>query len=279
MDIHTILSQQTWRVIENSQFAPKQNALASFAVDDTLCQSVGTKDSPAVARSWIHDKTIVLGIQDSRLPALRDGIEFLKADGWNVIVRNSGGLAVVLDEGIYNLSLILHEKDNGLSIEKGFETMAALLRKLLAPYEIDFQTGEIVGSYCPGSYDLSVDGKKFAGISQRRIRGGVAVQVYLCTTGSGSERARIIERFYQLAGNGDRDRCPPIYPETMASLSELSLQDVHHSDLNKTLVQLLSEQSVVIHSDLNDIEAALFNTYYERVVDRTNKVMVPLNIT
>ena len=45
---------------------------------------------------------------------------------------------------------------------------------------------EIVGSYCPGSYDLSIDGKKFAGISQRRMKNGIAVQIYLCVEGSGS---------------------------------------------------------------------------------------------
>lgn len=278
MDIHSILTQQTWRVIENSQFAPKRDALASFALDDTLCEAVGKKQSPAVARSWVHDKTIVLGIQDGRLPALREGIEFLKAGGWNVIVRNSGGLAVVLDEGIYNLSLILHEKENSLSIEKGFETMVAFLRTLLAPYGIHFETGEIVGSYCPGRYDLSVNGKKFAGISQRRIRGGVATQVYICTSGSGSDRAHIIERFYQLAAGNEPDCCPPIYPETMASLSEISLRNISHSELNERLAQLLNEFGLVIQSDLNDAETELFKTYYERVDARTKKVLLPLNI-
>lgn len=48
-------------------------------------------------------------------------------------------------------------------------------------------------------YDLSINGKKFAGISQRRVRGGVAVQIYLCADKSGSERADLIRRFYQAA--------------------------------------------------------------------------------
>ena len=56
-------------------------------------------------------------------------------------------------------------------------------------FTIEIEAREIVGSYCPGSYDLSIKGKKFAGISQRRIRKGVAVQIYLCVNGSGSERA------------------------------------------------------------------------------------------
>ncbi len=269
---NVIRNQPTWRLIDHSQFTPVSDALSSFAVDDTLCETVGNRESPAVARPWVHDKTIVLGIQDGRLPSLRAGVSFLEENDWNVIVRNSGGLAVVLDKGIYNLSLILHEKDNSLSIEKGFEVMVTLLRTLLAPYGIEFKTGEIVGSYCPGSYDLSVDGKKFAGISQRRIRGGVSVQVYLCTSGSGSERAKVIKEFYELAGDGVPEQCPPIYPETMASLSEIARQDVIHANLTKHLSAILSHQAEVIRTDLSPIEVGAFERYYARVRERTTKV-------
>lgn len=277
MNIHSILSQSTWRVIENSQFSPASDALASFALDDTLCEWVGKHKSLAVARSWVHDNTIVLGIQDGRLPKLKEGIAFLKKAGWDVIVRNSGGLAVVLDEGVYNLSLILNEKENKLTIDQAFETMVAVLKMLLAQFDISFQTGEIVGSYCPGRYDLSIDGKKFAGISQRRIRGGAAVQVYLCTNGSGSERARVIQQFYQLASENHPDRYPPIIPETMASLSELTTQQIQHSDLDRFLVQILQNFGNVIQSDLNDAESARFQTYYERAATRMKKIFSPFH--
>ena len=50
--------------------------------------------------------TIVLGIQDTRLPFLEEGISIFKGRGLSVIVRNSGGLAVVLDEGVLNISLV-----------------------------------------------------------------------------------------------------------------------------------------------------------------------------
>src|SRR5690606_34690612 len=245
---------------------------ASFALDDTLCEMVGMKHSPATARTWIHENTIVLGIQDSRLPNIKEGIAYLKDEGWKVVVRNSGGLAVVLDEGIYNLSLILHEKDNRLSIEQGFEAMVALLKRMLKHCGISFQSGEIAGSYCPGRYDLSVDGKKFAGISQRRIRGGTAVQVYLCIDGSGSERAQVIRRFYELASGGDDQLYPTIIPETMASLEELSQNNIQIAALNELLIQELKRFGNVIAKDLNEEEANLFQTYYRRVVERNRKL-------
>ena len=45
---------------------------------------------------------------------------------------------------------------------------------------------------------LSIDGRKFAGISQRRLRQGIAVQVYLCIEGSGAERAELIRELYKV---------------------------------------------------------------------------------
>src|SRR5690625_2533352 len=102
-DIH--LHQPIWRVIDQSERQNECDALDSFAMDDTLCALVGSKMSPPVARLWVHHKTVVLGIQDSRLPGAMAGMDYLTANGYQVIVRNSGGLAVPLDPGVLNISL------------------------------------------------------------------------------------------------------------------------------------------------------------------------------
>ena len=113
--------------------------------------------------------------------AFRRRYFFLKQNNFNVIVRNSGGLAVVLDEGVLNVSLLFQETEKGIDIDLGYDTMWHLIKEMLRITTL--LSKEIVGSYCPGSYDLSIRDQKFAGISQRRIRGGVAVQIYLCATG------------------------------------------------------------------------------------------------
>lgn len=51
--------------------------------------------------------------------------------------------------------------------------MVELMKRMLKSYEAKIEAYEIEGSYCPGSYDLSIGGKKFAGISQRRLRAGL----------------------------------------------------------------------------------------------------------
>ena len=89
------------------------------------------------------------------------------------------------------------------------------LKEMFAEFD-EIEAREIVGSYCPGSYDLSIDGKKFAGISQRRLKKGVAVQIYLCVNGSGSERAEMIRRFYELSKKGEETKFA--YPQIVPML-------------------------------------------------------------
>src|SRR5690625_2881236 len=173
-------------------------AMSSFAIDDALAISVGNELAPPTLRLWTHPKTVVLGIPDTRLPFIEEGVRYLSSKGYDVIVRNSGGLAVVIDEGVLNMSLILpHMKQ--LSIDAAYEMMYKFIQQMLVDFTNDIKAYEIVGSYCPGDYDLSVHGKKFAGISQRRVRNGVAVQVYLDIVGDHLQRAQHIKNFYEIA--------------------------------------------------------------------------------
>src|SRR5690625_1257485 len=101
--------------------------------------------------------------------------------------------------------------------------MYSFTKQLFSPEKASISAYEIVGSYCPGDYDLSIDGKKFAGISQRRVRNGVAVQMYIDIAGSSYERASIVKQFYNLAkGDGDTSfTYPDVNPNVMASINEL----------------------------------------------------------
>lgn len=272
-----LLMQPSWRIIDQSSLGPYFDAKQSFAMDDTLCASVGKGESPATARTWVHHRTIVLGIQDTRLPFLEDGVKLLEGEGYRVIVRNSGGLAVVLDEGVLNISLIFEDEKKGIDIDRGYEAMTELVRRMLRPYNAEIEAYEIKGSYCPGSYDLSIGGRKFAGISQRRLRGGTAVQIYLCADKSGSERADLIRRFYQAAlkdkSNDTKSVYPDIRPETMASLSELLQTDITVQDLMLALLTELKELSGRLYAaGLSPEEEMVFEKNLIRMLERNEKV-------
>ncbi|MBP2242545.1 octanoyl-[GcvH]:protein N-octanoyltransferase [Cytobacillus eiseniae] len=275
-----LLQQEQWRVIDESVLAIHLPALHSFGMDDTLCASVGGGIAPPTARAWVHEKTIVLGIQDTKLPYLTEGINFLKSQGYHVIVRNSGGLAVVLDEGVLNVSLIFPEKEKGIDINRGYDAMWMLIKEMFSDFNIEIEAKEIVGSYCPGSYDLSIDDKKFAGISQRRLRNGVAVQIYLCVNGSGSNRAELIGQFYNRSRNGEETKFqyPEIDPAVMASLSDLLQQNLTVQDVMFRFLTALKNRCRHLYAGvLQEEEQPLFDAYYDRVVLRNEKVLGDAN--
>lgn len=272
----SILYQPEWRIIDQSSLGESFDALQSFAMDDTLCKSVGKGLAPATIRSWVHHPTIVLGIQDTKLPHLQEGISFLKKQNYHVIVRNSGGLAVVLDEGVLNISLILRETDKGIDIHAGYDAMWEIVKQMFHDKDGMIEAKEIVGSYCPGSYDLSIHNKKFAGISQRRMQGGVAVQIYLCLSGSGQKRAAIVRDFYQLALQGEQTKFvyPAIIPSTMASLSELLGEEITTLDVMRRLLQTLQQMGETLtSSQLTPEEVPLYEAYLQRMIERNEKAL------
>lgn len=274
--MNDLLQQDQWRVIDQSSAAVHLHALYSFGMDDTLCASVGGGMAPPTARAWVHRDTVVLGIQDTKLPFLEEGISYLQNEGYQVIVRNSGGLAVVLDEGILNLTLVFSESDKGIDINRGYDAMWMLIKEMFSDFNKEIEAREIVGSYCPGSYDLSIGGKKFAGISQRRLRNGVAVQIYLCVHGSGSARAEQIERFYAISKKDvdTKFHFPDINPEVMASLSELLQQSLSIQDVMLRFLQALKNRSNHLFSgELQGEEISLFEGYHQRMVERNEKVL------
>lgn len=276
MNVHDKWNGQNWRWIDHSSSGLQYHPLQSFALDDTLCTSVGAGLSDPVMRSWVHSPTIVLGIQDSRLPYVMEGCRYLEEQGYRVIVRNSGGLAVVLDEGIYNLSLIMKE-NRGISINSGYDFMWELMKEVFSDAPLPIEAYEVVGSYCPGSYDLSMGGRKFAGISQRRIRGGIAVQIYLAVTEYGEERAELLKNFYSIAVNGEsvRYEWPRINPKVMTSLSELYNRPLDINDVTKRLLTTVVYRhgAKLETSTLTPKELQQFDSLYQRVVDRNDKAL------
>lgn len=264
-----------WRYLNQSVSMLIRSPLESFAMDDTLCHLVGNGESPEIVRTWVHERAVVLGIQDHRLPFLDEALYVIEDAGYKPIVRNSGGLAVVLDPGILNLSIVLSEKTNQIDIPAAYEIMVAFIKGLFPQAADQIEAYEIVGSYCPGSYDLSIGGKKFAGISQRRIRSGIAVQIYLCIEGSGSERAALIRDFYQagIQGTETKFSYPSIVPEVMASLSELTGERMTVAETVARIEAFLSENGQLATDPLSNDELTLYRYYLDRIIERNKKLL------
>lgn len=273
--MNDFLRTTNWRFIDQSLSMLTRSPLESFAMDDTLCHLTGHGESLPVIRTWVHNEAIVLGIQDHRLPYIEEGMELLRNAGYEPIVRNSGGLAVVLDPGVLNISIIFSETEP-TSIDKAFSYMVDLVKGIFPEVANNIEAYEIVGSYCPGTYDLSIGGRKFAGISQRRMQNGIAVQVYLCIEGSGSERAALIRDFYLASLQGEKTKFsyPVVVPEVMASMQELTNTNVTVAEINMRIQRLLFERNLATQLlPLQEEELSYYTHYLERVFKRNASLL------
>ncbi len=257
------------------QYVPVEAAnhpYQSFAMDDLL-QEMVTADGIPKIRSWVHDPYVILGLHDARLPYLENGLKFLEDSGYDYILRNSGGLGVVLDDGILNLSLIL-PKESAPQIDDGYELMLHMVRQALPGAAVEAY--EIVHSYCPGSYDLSIGGRKFAGISQRRIRQGIAVQIYLCVTGSGSLRAEIMKDFYRCSKADDITRFtyPEVHPEDMASLNELLDENYSVESILEKMLGVIDDSGGTLQDlpVLDDGQRERYTGFLKRMKQRNENI-------
>jgi octanoyl-[GcvH]:protein N-octanoyltransferase len=197
------------------------DALFPFALDELLCRRAGRGGMPAL-HLWRHPRAFVMGLRDSRLPQTGFAVHDLEKSGYSAVVRNSGGAAVPLDLGVVNVSLVLPKRQGAIDFRSDFELMYRLIGAALKRAGASVSKGEIAGSYCPGEYDVSIGGRKFCGIAQRRQQHAFVVQAFVVVEGSGAGRAAVAREFYRKAAKGAApDYFPDVVPERMASLSEL----------------------------------------------------------
>lgn len=193
--------------------------LYPFAWDELMCRKVGEGRMPIV-HIWRHPSAFVLGLRDRRLPLAEQAMNRMRGEGIEVGVRNSGGAAVPLDGGVVNLSIVLPNPGRMIDFHDDFRLMAGLIASGLEPWRAKASAGEIEGAYCPGAYDLSIGGRKFCGIAQRRQTKAYTVSAFVVVTGSGESRGERVRRFYEEASGGLTGGYPMVSPEKMASLEQ-----------------------------------------------------------
>lgn len=222
------------------------NVLFPFAYDEILCRKVGEGAAPFV-HIWRHEKAIVLGLRDRRLPNIGQAMEWLRLHGYQVGVRNSGGAAVSLDPGIVNVSIVMPNPTGRLEFKEDFELMYALIRESFAKLGLVAEKGEVQGSYCPGDYDVSVGGRKLCGISQRRQTKAYIVNAFISAEGHAIRRGELIRSFYELASGGEEHAdVPRVEPGMMATLAELKGSAASVRNLVHSLTATLTEWGGVV---------------------------------
>ena len=233
------ISQNTTFELYDAQTMPMEdNGISHFALVDSLMNEAG-RHKKSMLHFWPTKNLVFLGMQDTKLPYFSDALAIFEENKYDYIVRNSGGLGVVSDQGILNISLIIPNEDmDDISIDDGYEIMYSLVQDM---FDVPVDAVEIPDSYCPGDFDLSINGQKISGISQRRRSGALAIMLYLSIEGNQNQRSHMMKDFYEegLKGESSRWHFPDVDPDVMVNLDEALDCPVTVEKMQKNLIDSL----------------------------------------
>lgn len=264
--------RQDFLVID--QEAKAFNSLFEPFVYTDLLTTIAGKEQQAFIHFWQLDQTVILGMKDTRLKKLVKGLKVLKTADFQPVVRNSGGLAVVSDQGVLNATFIFSKsKLVDASVDYIYEQIHQLIAFTFPTVPIDAY--EIKDSYCPGTFDLSINGKKFAGCAQRRVKDGIAIMIYISVTGDQKERGNLIKNFYEasFAKESSADY-PEVNPDSMANLADLLHEPLDVTKVKNKLLRTLEKH----HSKLNSITfTQLLNQERKKIIANNRQKMALRN--
>lgn len=211
-------------------------------VDQAL--ALDLQEETLIIRFWSAEG-IIFGKIDTLLPGFGNGLKSLQLDENKTLVRKAGGLAVACDSGILNLSILFSKETQQIGgLNEAYTFGVDLIRYLLKDLHIDINVGEISHSYCPGKYDLSVNGKKFSGMAQYRSKHAVMLMVTLCINGDQQKRCELIKDFYDIANPDNDPKYPQIVLESMETLSVLSAKMITVESLKENMITILSKSEI-----------------------------------
>lgn len=177
---------------------------AGLAHQRALAEQLSDQSSAPVLLMWRSRPALLVSRSETRLPRFADSAAELREIGWPVLLRGSGGAACPVGPGTVQVSLI-EPADSVVAMNAKYAGLAELIRAALHLHRIAARIGPVVGAYCPGKFDLAVDGRKIAGMSQHwfRNRGGVHCVVTAASINieeAPEQFERVVNQFYRSAG-------------------------------------------------------------------------------
>jgi hypothetical protein len=101
---------------------------------------------------------------------------------------------------------MIEAASTGIAMSAKYAALARLIQSALGFFQVVSRVGSVSGAYCPGAYDLAIQGKKIAGMSQHwfRNRGGIRCVVtaaFINIDEPPDVLAGVVNRFYSSAGS------------------------------------------------------------------------------
>ena len=241
--------QEMMGEVRLSRYQQQGQGMSPLVWTEVFLREISRQPQEAILHFWPMEKTVILGLMDRQVPHFDRGIQMIKDHGYQPLVRSMGGLGVVADRGILNVSLVLpNTRGHKFDFHRSYLLMVDVIRQSVRDLTDQIEAYEIKDSYCPGTYDLSIGGRKFAGLAQRMYQGAIVVSAYLSLTGHQEKRGQLMADFYHqgFAGQMRTDRYPQVNPASMANLSTLLGKEISVKEMQSRIEAVLVEQGYPI---------------------------------
>jgi lipoate-protein ligase A len=184
-----------------------QPADLALARQQLLADELASESSNPSLLVWRAQPALLVARRETRLPHFREASNQMAVAGWPIVVRKSGGGACPIGLGTVQVSTI--EPASGATMNAKYDALAELIQSTLGSFRIVSRTGRVANAYCPGTYDLAVQGKKIAGLSQHWFRNRCGIRCVVTSASINIEEAPdalagAVNRFYESAGSPTR---------------------------------------------------------------------------
>lgn len=277
----TFIQGHQWLVFQEQENPRKDQRDVALAYQDAFLRYIldyNDQHPEGLPHAILHfypifTPTVYLGAKDKLLKNFPAAVDYLNQVGHTVSLRPHGGLAVVEDSGIINMGIATDSRHIELSIDAAYQLFIDIVQRTFNDYHLKVEAYEIIDSYCPGKYDIVVEGKKIGGIAQRRYKEAVTTAAYIGLKGNQDLRGQMIKNFYQI-GEFD-DRYPSVNPDSMTTLSNLIGQEVTVAQYQNKVIQTFKELAQVTEGNYQDpVLEAYYQPLFAKAHQKSQKIQV-----
>jgi octanoyl-[GcvH]:protein N-octanoyltransferase len=188
-----------------------------------LLREVAAGRSPGATLVYRPGPTAAFGKLDRLRPGYADAQAAARRHGFEPMLREGGGHAVVYDARSVVFEEVTRSDDIAAGIQARFDAGVARIAAALTTLGLAPQVGKLPGEYCAGAHSVSLDGRiKVAGTAQRVIRGAALFSAVVLVGGGDAIRAALADVYAALDLDWDQstagaiqDVAPHITPDAV----------------------------------------------------------------
>jgi lipoate-protein ligase A len=181
---------------------PLRDPETGFDLQQTVLEEVASGSRGPSCLIWTSPRYVAATRLETRLPDFAEAVRLSEAQGFPVLVRNSGGGAVAANEGSLSFSLTFPVEDLRHGLYERYAEGVGLISSSLQRLGVEAESGAVEGEFCPGDYSVRSGGEqgvKHAGLAQRVTRRAARLEALILVNRT-SELIKVLTEFHTALG-------------------------------------------------------------------------------